>query len=832
MYYHLGKTDEAKLKDLIDPNTGAAYFSVDRGNYFGTTGGADRITDALAISWQKKLYLEYVYTPDENYRMYLLKASRDMINVESIDSDDTKNVLIEYILAELNRQDGNMGVYLDIDAKSNDSTLGKVTGAGYVSFGENVVLTAVPYTNCTFAGWVDVVTGETLSDSATYTFMATNSVNVVANFVAGEAETATTPSISYNFSDSKYYTGDTAKELSVSASVNDGGTITVSWYRNTVNSTSSGTLVGSGKTFIPSTENSGIYYYYAIVKNTLNYKVGTQTITTTAQTTTDVVKIEVFDPIVAKNAVTAEGFSVRMNKYTGLRALFSFDQTVAAVNEYNGLTLVSYGVIASSYARFMNDFGGDENALFAEARKNTNNALKYIPVYNADGTGANKYVDYTTRTFCITLTNISSGNSLSDVYMAGYAIWKDRAGNETYTITTYDMADSEKAVNLYEITLGLTKSGIINSENTEDLCFWQVLKNGALKVDDFTYADVDWHAYTGNTTADGYEFDPTGVDTQASGVVWSVLRCTDDEYVLVYRNKDKNVYTSLAIPQYTTENSKYGFYAPFDYRYGSTENIGSATLTTYNPALSQAEYEKIKTVVVDHGITATASGGLSGFRYVETIVYPNGLSGVGDSKFSANTALKNVIWCHVDNNGNPVTHMSEFDGLTSLLDLRGLNNLDLNALVSDASLVENIVLPAEVNAGFVEDMLNETSALLRIWTEDAEMPAEGVVDISRTGITGLGKAAFNVGSGISKIILPDTVVSIATDFDPSSVDVKYWQTFGQSKSIDYICNDAIAELIAEYVSYIRTNPCMTNEPTVSFADKIKVNSTPILTLIS
>ena len=55
--------------------------------------------------------------------------------------------------------------------------------------------------------------------------------------------------------------------------------------------------------------------------------------------------------------------------------------------------------------------------LFPEARKNTDSALKYIPVYNADGTGVNRYVDYTTRTFCISLTNIPSVNALSDVYM-------------------------------------------------------------------------------------------------------------------------------------------------------------------------------------------------------------------------------------------------------------------------------------------------------------------------------------------------------------------------------------------------------------------------------
>ncbi|MBO5279623.1 MAG: leucine-rich repeat protein, partial [Clostridia bacterium] len=174
-------------------------------------------------------------------------------------------------------------------------------------------------------------------------------------------------------------------------------------------------------------------------------------LTTAGITGVTVSSVESDTPVEADNAIKSEGFSVRMKSYTGLRALFSFDLDVASANQDKGLTLISYGAIASSYNRFVNEFNSDEDALFAQARKNTNSVVKYIPVYNADGSGANRYVDYESRTFCISLTHISSANALSDIYMAGYAIWVDANGNESYTLTSYNMADGEKAVNLYEI---------------------------------------------------------------------------------------------------------------------------------------------------------------------------------------------------------------------------------------------------------------------------------------------------------------------------------------------------------------------------------------------
>lgn len=561
-----------------------------------------------------------------------------------------------------------------------------------------------------------------------------------------------------------------------------------------------------------------------------------------------------------ENAIVSQGFSARMKEYTGLRALFSFDVEVEAKNNENGYTLVSYGVFTTSYKNFVENYGSSDDILFAAAREvedNTGSKVKYVPVYNDDGhggsNGVNRYVDYATRTFCISLTNISSANALADIYMAGYAIWRDADYNEYYTITTYDMADGEKAVNLYEITLGLTKSGIINSENTDDICFWQTLQVGALKTDSFntayddvvtkgysltdgyyTYLDVDWHAFTGNDTPNAYGYKATGVDTNASGVVWSVLKYTEDEYVLVIRNKDKESYSSLMMPWYTAAETQYWLYAPYDYRYGSDAKrscLPGTDMVTYNPALTQADYEKIKTMVVDYGITSTDHSAFAGLTAVETIVYPNGLSGAGDYKFVGSTSVKNVIWCHTDDNGNPVEHVLEFESLISLdggnvikeplFDLRGLAGLSNTQVFRKASGVENIVLPASFVAGSTNSTFMGTTSLSRVWVEGNAVPEAGVIDLSKLKITKLQRAEFDVGDRIHTIKLPDTITSIAHSTNTSA---EYSRILGNGKEIDYICSDSVATIIAEYVAFTHTK-------SHTYADKITVNGKSVLTLI-
>ena len=707
--------------------------------------------------------------------------------------------------------------------------------AGHGDFAADGTFTPTSYTN----GVVDLTGFDVASDQLAYTLYKCSSVtrvnveSLASNLFSG---CSALKSVTLNNSEeltaipANAFKGCAALEvITIKGSVASGVTIDPSAFAETTTVT--------------------------VVVNTAADKSLLESAFTAANVTTVTVILAKEEVKEAQNAIVSEGFSVRMKDYTGLRALFSFDLDVAALNEADGLTLVSYGVIATSYNRFINTYESDEDVLFATARQVANNdgsAVKYIPVYNADGTGANRYVDYDTRTFCIALTNIESANALSDIYMAGYSIWVDANGNESYTITTYNMSDGQKAVNLYEITLGLTKTGVINSENTDDVCFWQTLKAGALTTNVFntdndstakgytlpengyyTYLDVDYHAYIGATKTDGYAFNPTGVDTQASGVVWSVLKYTDDEYVLILRNKDKSTYTELAIPQHAVSGTKYILYAPYDYRYGKANKVGDATLTTYNPALSQSDYNKIKTFVVDYGITGANASSLSGLSKVETIIYPNGLTCLEGSDYllAGGSGVKNVIWCHTDESGNPVAHLSEFKGLNSLFDLRGIGKLNLDSLLRGCSSVENVIFSSDLaKTDYSGGVFNGTTSLRRAWFDGNAMPAEGTIDVSPINIKRLGKAYFNVGDYIDTIKLPDTIKYLLS-FDSSSSDIGYWQVLGQEKSINYICSESVAEYIAQYVQTMRETPKSDKAESANYADKIKINGESVLVIL-
>ena len=74
------------------------------------------------------------------------------------------------------------------------------------------------------------------------------------------------------------------KELSIVASVSDGGTLTYQWYSNSTDSNSGGTLLPSATndTYQVSTNTVGTYHYYCVVTNTNDSVNGTKTATETS----------------------------------------------------------------------------------------------------------------------------------------------------------------------------------------------------------------------------------------------------------------------------------------------------------------------------------------------------------------------------------------------------------------------------------------------------------------------------------------------------------------------------------------------------------------------
>ena len=80
---------------------------------------------------------------------------------------------------------------------------------------------------------------------------------------------ADTPEVSGPSGGGTYYKGQSPR-LEVKASVDDGGTLTYQWYKNSKNSNENGTLIQGATSSIyqPSTKTVGTAYYYCVVSNT------------------------------------------------------------------------------------------------------------------------------------------------------------------------------------------------------------------------------------------------------------------------------------------------------------------------------------------------------------------------------------------------------------------------------------------------------------------------------------------------------------------------------------------------------------------------------------
>jgi formylglycine-generating enzyme required for sulfatase activity len=115
-----------------------------------------------------------------------------------------------------------------------------------------------------------------------------------------EKGSAAIPVITVQPRGAEYNVGASAVALMVTASVNDGGTLSYQWYSNANNSNKNGTIIPDEieVRYTPSTDDEGEVYYYVVVTNTLNGK--------TAGVNSDAAKI----------TVTGSGIVIPETEYT------------------------------------------------------------------------------------------------------------------------------------------------------------------------------------------------------------------------------------------------------------------------------------------------------------------------------------------------------------------------------------------------------------------------------------------------------------------------------------------------------------------------------------
>lgn len=267
-YYYLEKNNKRLLNALMDPETGSASFDFDRLATYGfPVNRKDSIEELIEKYYNNNAYLEYAYTPDEEFRLFLWNTCNTINRIEEINCWDYTNMMIEYIVSQINYEHKNVGVLVNVNATRNDSSLGTVSGTGSYTVGKTARVTATPAEGSSFVGWKNMTTGELVSTSKEYDFVVEKAVTLQAQFSGGEVGKVLIPSIIQNSRSAEYYTGEATKPFDISIVDVEGESYNVEWYRSKSDTTQGGVFVGSGIDFCPLSDKEGVYYYYAIINN-------------------------------------------------------------------------------------------------------------------------------------------------------------------------------------------------------------------------------------------------------------------------------------------------------------------------------------------------------------------------------------------------------------------------------------------------------------------------------------------------------------------------------------------------------------------------------------
>ncbi|MBQ8208290.1 MAG: leucine-rich repeat protein [Clostridia bacterium] len=479
-------------------------------------------------------------------------------------------------------------------------------------------------------------------------------------------------------------------------------------------------------------------------------------------------------------SVKTEGYSIKLKPTktaeNGLRSIFSFDNNKNAFFVDQGYELLEYGAVAVSEARYILD--GSVVTISSQADAEGNYQLetggqKVVVWKNNEPVGKTLGTKDGIVYYCLAVTNYTKNHS-DNVYFCAYSIYEDPNGKIIVTTKDYGI-DGYNAVNLYQTTLDMYINGAINSSNTHDTAVWNTLLTGAVTLTESDYRadqvyklDADGNATTEYYSGD-FEFKeiPLWMKKSVNNDIKLTLLnnpnntadTSDDTWVAVYRgsgslisNYDNRTYSQLS----ACEGDVIG-------------NISASGLAASSPRLLPESTNKIRTVIMDDGITGF--GDYVWFRVykIETVVYPKSVTTVAASAFYYVQNLKTVY------RANATGEMQ--NNTEGLVDLSNVESVNTAALLRNSFGMSAVHLPRNIttiDTKFREE--NYSNNLTKIWCGDTAMPADGIIDLTgAVNLTKFGNNSLNNMPKITVVKLPDSCTSFGTDVFKNTPITEIWQ---------------------------------------------------------
>ena len=512
----------------------------------------------------------------------------------------------------------------------------------------------------------------------------------------------------------------------------------------------------------------------------------------------------------AEAGIEMIGFAIRTESYNGLRGLFSFDKTAITTNEAAGLTLVEYGTIFSTEAN-KNTYG-TELTWNGTKYVTANNRIIKTLIGNSTGTVGKTLSTSTANRIDFAVSIVRYENNYdTNVCMLGYSIWKDASGTDHIKYVEYPN-EAYRALSIYDVTLGMYKDGVINASDDADGVIWGVLEACAATLTagtDYRDGDADLNGNLfgetvkflnmpvcsvgyGSTTTGGIVGSASlkGLVFTNPGKITLTLLPDGDEYIAVFRGTGGfpggyDVYSNSLNQLGTTFN---GYFdntqtnRPAAYLYAKDEadvetivgytdekgqkvKLGSdystdddlLTTSAYrkqpSPTLTEDAAAKIKTVILDEGITAI-SGYFNASSFT-TYIYAESVNTITSRGLDSCKALQTMHPAKLkDENGNFIKPTM------GLIDLTGFTKFERAALIDAITTYEvALLLPkgADLSTGA---MIHKAKAKVVAISTDRNTLKSGFADLR--GITKIADRTF----------FTDKISTVCFDASITALDVK------------------------------------------------------------